>query len=226
MWDTETRRRKGRGGFGRLRTHRWGSTARSGPARRLLVPLIVGCCAVASLWVALDFGANTGVIHRGVSVGGVPLGGKTPEEARGILEDPEQGVLGEIALVRGSERFSFDGAEVGVDPDYAGTAERAYDVGREGTLPQRLVERLVATFGAYSVSPKVDYRPEAARAQGFAIMVGCMVGTSLAMAPATLLAPWADFVDLDGPLLLARDREPGLRFEGSTVHPPTRELWG
>jgi L-alanine-DL-glutamate epimerase-like enolase superfamily enzyme len=65
-----------------------------------------------------------------------------------------------------------------------------------------------------------------ARRLGFRIMVGCMVGTSLAMAPALLVAQDADFVDLDGPLLLARDREPGLRYEGSLVHPPPRELWG
>ena len=51
-------------------------------------------------------------------------------------------------------------------------------------------------------------------------------GTSLAMAPAMLLAQGADFVDLDGPLLLARDREPGLRFDGSLIHPPAPELWG
>ena len=57
-------------------------------------------------------------------------------------------------------------------------------------------------------------------------MVGCMVGTSLAMAPATLIAQTAEFVDLDGPLFLARDREPGLRFEGSTDYPPAPELWG
>jgi len=61
---------------------------------------------------------------------------------------------------------------------------------------------------------------------GFAIMVGCMVGTSLAMAPAVLLAQNAAFVDLDGPLLLARDREPGLRYEGSLVSPPSPALWG
>ena len=66
----------------------------------------------------------------------------------------------------------------------------------------------------------------AAEARGLRIMVGCMVGTSLAMAPAMLLAGRAAFVDLDGPLLLARDREPGLFFDGSTVHPPTRDLWG
>jgi len=65
-----------------------------------------------------------------------------------------------------------------------------------------------------------------ARDLGFDIMVGCMVGTSLAMAPAVLLAQDADFVDLDGPLLLARDREPGLVYQGSLVSPPDRVLWG
>jgi len=61
---------------------------------------------------------------------------------------------------------------------------------------------------------------------GFRIMVGCMVGTSLAMAPAVLLAQGVDFVDLDGPLLLARDREPGLRYAASLVWPPDAALWG
>jgi len=65
-----------------------------------------------------------------------------------------------------------------------------------------------------------------ARAAGFRIMVGCMVATSLAMAPAMLVAQQADWVDLDGPLLLARDRTPGLRFEGALVHPPDAGLWG
>ncbi|MFO1135460.1 MAG: N-acetyl-D-Glu racemase DgcA [Rhodoblastus sp.] len=61
---------------------------------------------------------------------------------------------------------------------------------------------------------------------GFSLFVGCMVGTSLAMAPAMLLTARAQFVDLDGPLLLARDREPGLVYDGSIVHPPAPELWG
>ena len=65
-----------------------------------------------------------------------------------------------------------------------------------------------------------------ARKSGLKIMVGCMVGTSLAMAPALVLAQDADFVDLDGPLLLARDREPGLVYNGSIVSPPTTALWG
>jgi L-alanine-DL-glutamate epimerase-like enolase superfamily enzyme len=67
---------------------------------------------------------------------------------------------------------------------------------------------------------------DAAHALGFEIMIGCMVATSLAMAPAMLLAPQARFVDLDGPLLLARDRDEGLRYDGSLVYPPEAALWG
>lgn len=65
-----------------------------------------------------------------------------------------------------------------------------------------------------------------AEAQGFRVMAGCMVGTSLAMAPAVLLAQGAGYVDLDGPLLLAQDRVPGLRYEGSRIHPPDGAVWG
>jgi L-Ala-D/L-Glu epimerase len=67
---------------------------------------------------------------------------------------------------------------------------------------------------------------KAAQAQGFDIMIGCMVATSLAMAPAMLLAQQARFVDLDGPLLLARDRVEGLHYDGSLVYPPDAALWG
>ncbi len=65
-----------------------------------------------------------------------------------------------------------------------------------------------------------------ARELGFGIMVGCMVGTSLAMAPAILVAQDADFVDLDGPLILKEDRKPGLIFQGSRISPPEPALWG
>jgi len=61
---------------------------------------------------------------------------------------------------------------------------------------------------------------------GFFLMVGCMVATSLSMAPAMLLAQRARVVDLDGPLLLARDREHGLRYEDSLVYPAAAGLWG
>src|SRR5690606_18898534 len=61
---------------------------------------------------------------------------------------------------------------------------------------------------------------------GFRIMAGCMVATSLAMAPALLVAQLADWVDLDGPLLLARDREWGLEIRDGVISPPDPRLWG
>jgi L-Ala-D/L-Glu epimerase len=66
----------------------------------------------------------------------------------------------------------------------------------------------------------------AAERRDFAIMVGCMVATSLAMAPAMLVAQRASVVDLDGPLLLAKDRQCGLRYVGSTAYPAEPALWG
>lgn len=67
---------------------------------------------------------------------------------------------------------------------------------------------------------------DAAQALGFEIMIGCMVATSLSMAPAMLVTPQARFVDLDGPLLLTRDRDHGLRYDDSLVYPPDSSLWG
>lgn len=67
---------------------------------------------------------------------------------------------------------------------------------------------------------------EAALRLGFTVMVGCMVGSSLAMAPAVLVAQGAAFCDLDGPLLLARDRTPPLHYDACGVHPSLPDLWG
>jgi L-alanine-DL-glutamate epimerase-like enolase superfamily enzyme len=67
---------------------------------------------------------------------------------------------------------------------------------------------------------------KAAKAEGFKIMVGCMVGTSLSMAPAFLVAQMADFVDLDGPLLLAADRDSGISYKDGLMQPPLKTLWG
>jgi L-alanine-DL-glutamate epimerase-like enolase superfamily enzyme len=95
------------------------------------------------------------------------------------------------------------------------------------------LERLAGKYDAVNV--KLDKTggltealalAEAAAAQGFKIMVGCMIGSSLAMAPALLVAQRASVVDLDGPLLLASDRSPCLRYDGSTVYPPDPALWG
>ncbi|WP_164661646.1 N-acetyl-D-Glu racemase DgcA [Tropicibacter sp. Alg240-R139] len=67
---------------------------------------------------------------------------------------------------------------------------------------------------------------DAALAEGYEVMVGCMVGSSLAMAPATLVAQGAVVTDLDGPLLLAEDRDTPLNFDDAGVHPPETDLWG
>lgn len=67
---------------------------------------------------------------------------------------------------------------------------------------------------------------EAARTRGLALMVGCMLSTSLGIAPATLVAGRADWVDLDGPLLLGRDRDPAIDFTDGRVRPPAPALWG
>jgi len=67
---------------------------------------------------------------------------------------------------------------------------------------------------------------DAARAEGYGVMVGCMVGSSLAMAPAVLLAQGADVTDLDGPLLLAEDRPEPLTYDEAGVHPSAPALWG
>jgi L-alanine-DL-glutamate epimerase-like enolase superfamily enzyme len=95
------------------------------------------------------------------------------------------------------------------------------------------VERLVTHYDAVNIKlDKTGGLTEAlraareAKAAGLKIMVGCMVGTSLGAAPAALLAQLADWVDLDGPLLLAADREPGLVYEGSTLQPAAPALWG
>ena len=95
------------------------------------------------------------------------------------------------------------------------------------------LERLVGKYDAVNIkldkagglTESLDMMREA-RARGFIVMVGCMVGTSLAMAPGIVLAQDADIVDLDGPLLLACDREPGLTYSGGLVEPPSASLWG
>lgn len=66
----------------------------------------------------------------------------------------------------------------------------------------------------------------AAQEMGFRLMTGCMTGTSLAMAPATIIAAMSDYVDLDGPLLLLRDRKPGIHYEKGQMFPVTEDVWG
>ena len=65
-----------------------------------------------------------------------------------------------------------------------------------------------------------------AELHNFDIMVGCMVGSSLAMAPAIYVAQNVKWVDLDGPLLLSEDRKNPLKYSNSKIHPPLKDLWG
>ncbi len=102
------------------------------------------------------------------------------------------------------------------------SAHTSHDISRLTPLYQAVNIKLDKTGGlTEAIAMKA-----AARTAGLDIMIGCMVGTSLAMAPALLLAGAARYIDLDGPLLLAKDRPEGLKFEASLVHPPSRLLWG
>ena len=90
-----------------------------------------------------------------------------------------------------------------------------------------LIERglAVEVDAAAAAKPEPAAKAEAQRL-GLGLMVGCMVGSSLAMAPAVLLAQGAQYCDLDGPLLLSQDREVPLDYDAQGVHPPVRALWG
>ncbi len=148
----------------------------------------------------------------------------TPETLRGRL--PELAALG-IELVEQPLPADADAALADL--------ERAVPVAADESCHTRA--DLPAIAGRYDVvNIKLDKTGgltealalrDAAAAAGFGIMVGCMLGTSLAMAPALLVAQGARYVDLDGPLLLARDREPGLDYHpDGRVAPPPRGLWG
>jgi L-alanine-DL-glutamate epimerase-like enolase superfamily enzyme len=120
----------------------------------------------------------------------------------------------------------------GADPVLAG--QRAVPVCADESVHDRAdLDALVGRYDAINIKlDKAGGLTEAfalateARRRGLKVLVGCMVSTSLAMAPAMLLAQGADWVDLDGPLLLARDRTPALRYDGALVHPPDPQLWG
>jgi L-alanine-DL-glutamate epimerase-like enolase superfamily enzyme len=103
----------------------------------------------------------------------------------------------------------------------------------ESAHTRRDLPRLAGLYGMINIKlDKTGGLTEAlalaaeAGARGLAVMSGCMVATSLSMAPAMLLAQGARLVDLDGPLLLKRDRPDGLLYEGPQVWPPRPALWG
>lgn len=141
--------------FGRAdrggRFHRRGT----GIGSRLL-PIILVTLAVVAVLVAADYRMNVGEIHRGVEAGSVPLGGKSPEEARAVLEERSPGALEEIRLEGPRETSMLIGG-IGAGLDPASTVEKAYAVGREGNVFERLRARLQATFGTVIVEPEVGY---------------------------------------------------------------------
>ncbi|MBA3702678.1 MAG: peptidoglycan binding domain-containing protein, partial [Rubrobacteraceae bacterium] len=126
-------------------------------------PVII-ICAIIAVLVAADFWLNSGKIHRGVEVGSISLGGKTPAEARQIVRDQVVGPLEEIDF-DGPEHFTRKAGEMGVSFNIDETVDKAYAVGREGNILDRLSERLRASFGGATIPPDIDYRPAKARGE-------------------------------------------------------------
>ena len=131
-----------------------------------------------------------------------------------------------VAMIEQPMHADRDGALAGIDRPIPVCAD-------EACHDRQSLPKLVGKYDLVNIKlDKTGGLTEAlalaksARAAGYGIMVGCMIGTSLAMAPAILVAQGAEFVDLDAPLLLAKDRENGLRYDGSIVHPAERALWG
>ena len=156
-----------------------------------------------------------------------------------LIVDANEGWAPDIltAMLAACDRY---GVELVEQPLPAGNDEALRGIARNTIIcadeSAHGVESLASLKGKYdAVNIKLDKTggltpalamADAAKAQGFKIMVGCMLATSLAMAPAFVIAQQADYVDLDGPLLLATDRENPIRYDGGTMLPPPRALWG
>ncbi len=143
---------------------------RGGPAGKPLggrstgrfVGAVLILCAVVSAVVAVEHLSNVGKIQRGVSVGEVAVGGKTPEEARRLLKGRVPEAQKKIELSAPGENFTLSAEDLGVRLDVGATVERAYAVGRRGSIPERLAER-VRSFVGVGVPAEVAYRPATAR---------------------------------------------------------------
>jgi len=125
---------------------------------------VIIICAIIAVLVAADFWLNSGKIHRGVEVGNVSLGGKTPAEAHQIVRDQAMGPLEEIDF-NGPDQFSRTAAEMGLSFNIDQTVDKAYAVGREGNVLNRLSERLRASFGGATIPPDIEYRTAKARGE-------------------------------------------------------------
>jgi vancomycin resistance protein YoaR len=142
----------------------FGDTKMYGRKRRSLAGPIIIACAVVAVLVAADYLMNSGKIYRGVEVGDVALGGKTPAEAHQIVEERAMGALEEIEFTD-PEQFTRTATEMGVSFNVEATVDEAYAVGREGNILERLGERARALLIGVTIPPDVDYRPEKARTE-------------------------------------------------------------
>jgi vancomycin resistance protein YoaR len=154
----------GRGGGDFYLNGGYGSTKRYRHKGRNIAGPIVIVCAIIAVLVAANYLMNSGRIYRGVEVGDVTLGGKTPAEARQIIEERATGALEEIKF-SGPGAFTRTAREMGVSFKVDATVEEAYAVGREGNILERLGERARALVVGVTIPPDVDYRPERARAE-------------------------------------------------------------
>lgn len=161
--DLRDRRAKSNAREDTLRNFLGGSRGSKKGGRSIAGPIIIACAVIAMI-VAADYWMNAGKIYRGVEVGTIALGGKTPEQAEEIITKRTTGALKEIQL-SGPAEFSRGAREMGVDFNVAGTVDQAYAVGREGNLLERLGERFEALYTDITIPPDVDYQPEKARVQ-------------------------------------------------------------
>ncbi len=132
--------------------------------RRIIAPVLV-FCAVLALLVAADYWSNQGEIYRGVAVGSVDLGGKTPDEARALVEQQAASDLQEVRFTGGPQELSLSAQQLGLSFDAGSTVEDAYDVGREGSILKRLGDRMVAAWSTVTIPPVTDYDRASARAE-------------------------------------------------------------
>ena len=152
------------GGHGDYRSGYGTTGSRRSRRRRGFAGPIIIICALVAVLVAADYWLNSGNVHRGVKVGNVSLGGMEPAEAREVVRERAMGPLQEIEL-SGPDRFSRSAEELGVNFHVNATVDKAYAVGREGNVAERLGERLRAAFPGITIDPNIDYRSEKVRAE-------------------------------------------------------------
>ena len=141
-----------------------GSTGRRkrGILRKIAGPVVI-VCAILAVLVAVDHWINAGKIYGGVEVGTMDLGGKTPNEARGLIQDRTTGALKKFKFSGPEGESTFTAKEMGVNFDVSASVDKAYSVGRRGNILERVAERAKAAYGTITIPPKVDYTSQTAQ---------------------------------------------------------------